>query len=449
MKQRMLDRLNPAQLIIMYYVISVTISTILLSLPISLKPGVKWEFIDVLFMAVSAVSVTGLSVVDVSQTFNTTGLFLLMFVLQFGGIGIMSLGTFFWLILGRKIGLKERQLIMTDQNQTKLSGLVKLLIEIVKMILIIEVIGAIVLGLYFLQYFSDWKEAFLHGLFLSVSATTNAGFDISGNSMVPYAKDYFLQIITIILITLGAIGFPVLIEIKEYFSRDNHYPYKYRFSLFTKITSFTFGALIVVGTLLIILLEKNGFFADKSWTDTFFYSLFISSNTRSGGLTTMDVSQFSEPTTLLLSFLMFIGASPSSVGGGIRTTTFAIMFLFVINFATGNRAIKVFKREICEEDIYKAVAVMTMGVTMCFLSIFIMTITESLNIVEIIFEVCSAFGSVGLSLGVTSDLSITGKIVVMILMFIGRVGIISFLFIIGRQEKTGHYQYPKEKIIIG
>ncbi|MBM7691111.1 Trk-type K+ transport system membrane component [Peribacillus deserti] len=448
MKTRLLNKLSPAQLIIVYYVVSVTISTILLNLPVSLKPGVEWEFIDILFMAVSAVSVTGLSVVDVGQTFSTTGLFLLMFVLQFGGIGIMSLGTFFWLILGRKIGLKERQLIMTDQNQTKLSGLVKLLIQIVQIILFIEIAGAIILGLYFLNYFPDWKEAFLHGLFLSVSATTNAGFDISGSSMIPYAKDYFIQIITIILITLGAIGFPVLIEVKEYFSR-NHYPYKYRFSLFTKITSFTFGALIVVGTVLIFLLERNGFFTDKTWTETFFYSLFISSNTRSGGLTTMDVNQFSEPTTLLLSFLMFIGASPSSVGGGIRTTTFAIMFLFVINFATGNRAIKVFKREICEEDIYKAVAVMTMGLTMCFLSIFIMTITESLTISEIIFEVCSAFGSVGLSLGITAKLSFTGKIVVMILMFIGRVGIISFLFIIGRQEKTGHYQYPKEKIIIG
>ncbi|WP_409298688.1 TrkH family potassium uptake protein [Peribacillus sp. SCS-26] len=442
--------LSPAQLIIVYYVVSVTVSTLLLSLPVALKPGVKIDFMETLFTAVSAVSVTGLTVIDVSETFSTTGLFLLIFILQFGGIGIMTLGTFFWLIMGRKIGIKERQLIMTDQNQTQLSGLVKLLIQIVQLVLIIELAGALVLTLYFSSYFPSWKEAFIHGLFLSVSATTNAGFDISGESLIPFAKDYFIQTVTIILITLGAIGFPVLIEVKEYLSRrKDKFPYRFRFSLFTKITTFTYAALIVVGTLLIYFLERKHFLLDKSALDTFFYSIFVSSNTRSGGLTTMNISEFTAPTELLLSFLMFIGASPSSVGGGIRTTTFAVMFLFVINFATGNRAIKVFKREIYEEDIYKAVAVMTMGVTLCSLSIFILSITEDLSLNQIVFEVCSAFGSVGLSLGITPELTNVGRIVIMILMFIGRVGIISFLFIIGRQEKTGNYQYPKEKIIIG
>jgi Trk-type K+ transport system membrane component len=403
---------------------------------------------DALFTAVSAVSVTGLTVVSLPEVYNEVGYFILMFVLQFGGIGIMTLGTFFWLIVGKKIGLKERQLIMTDQNQSNLSGLVKLLIQIIQIFVVIEMIGALVLGIYFLNYFPNGKEAFLNGLFLAVSATTNAGFDITGISMIPFKDDYFVQFITIILLTLGAIGFPVLIELREFLSNSAR-TYKFHFSLFTKLTSVTFFSLIVGGTILIYLLEINRFFKNKNWHESFFYSLFMSSNTRSGGLATMNVSDFSEPTLLLLSILMFIGASPSSVGGGIRTTTLAIMILFLWNFMRGRRSIKVFKREIHPDDIRKATAVMIMGSLLCIMAVFILSITENFTLMQIIFEVCSAFGSVGLSMGITPDLSNTGKIVIMIIMFIGRVGITSLLYIIGHKEVTENFHYPKERVIIG
>lgn len=446
--KKILSKLTPAQLIVGYYVLAVSISTVLLSLPVALKPGVEFGFMGALFTAVSAVSVTGLTVVSLPEVYNEVGYFILMFVLQFGGIGIMTLGTFFWLIVGKKIGLKERQLIMTDQNQSNLSGLVKLLIQIIQIFVVIEMIGALVLGIYFLNYFPDGKEAFLNGLFLAVSATTNAGFDITGISMIPFKDDYFVQFITIILLTLGAIGFPVLIELKEFLSNKAR-TYKFHFSLFTKLTSVTFFSLIVGGTILIYLLEINGFFKGKNWHESFFYSLFMSSNTRSGGLATMNVSDFSEPTLLLLSILMFIGASPSSVGGGIRTTTLAIMILFLWNFMRGRRSIKVFKREIHPDDIRKATAVMIMGSLLCIMAVFILSITENFTLMQIIFEVCSAFGSVGLSMGITPDLSNTGKIVIMIIMFIGRVGITSLLYIIGHKEVTENFHYPKERVIIG
>ncbi|MCM3672751.1 TrkH family potassium uptake protein [Peribacillus simplex] len=446
--KKILSKLTPAQLIVGYYFLAVSISTVLLSLPVALKPGVEFEFMDALFTAVSAVSVTGLTVVSLPEVYNEVGYFILMFVLQFGGIGIMTLGTFFWLILGKKIGLKERQLIMTDQNQSNLSGLVKLLIQIIQIFVVIEMIGALVLGIYFLNYFPNWKEAFLNGLFLAVSATTNAGFDITGISMIPFKDDYFVQFITIILLTLGAIGFPVLIELKEFLSNRAR-TYKFHFSLFTKLTSVTFLCLIIGGTILIFLLEMKGFFKDKGWHESFFYSLFMSSNTRSGGLTTMNVSDFSEPTLLLMSILMFIGASPSSVGGGIRTTTLAIMILFLWNFMRGRRSVKVFKREIHPDDIRKATAVMIMGSLLCIIAVFILSITENFTLMQIIFEVCSAFGSVGLSMGITPELSNTGKIVIMIIMFIGRVGITSLLYIIGHKEVTENFHYPKERVIIG
>ena len=240
-----LNRLTPAQLIVVYYILAVAVSMSLLSLPIAIRSEAKWTFLDATFTAASAVSVTGLTTVSIIDTFTVPGIFILMFVLQFGGIGIMTLGTFFWLIIRKKIGLRERTLIMTDQNQTNMSGLVKLLKEILVIVILIEIIGALILGTYFLKFFPTWQEAYLQGMFASVSATTNAGFDITGASLIPFANDYFVQSINIILLTLGAIGFPVLIEVKGFLLRKNKKA-AYHFSLYTKITTITFFGLLFV-----------------------------------------------------------------------------------------------------------------------------------------------------------------------------------------------------------
>ncbi|MBD8067442.1 TrkH family potassium uptake protein [Bacillus sp. PS06] len=442
-----LNKLTPAQLIVIFYFIAVSVSVILLTLPVAHNPGVEVNFIDALFTAVSAVSVTGLSVVSIADTFSVTGVFLLAFVLQFGGIGVMALGTFIWLVMGRKIGLRERKLIMIDQNQTNLSGLVSLLKHILIIMLVVEACGALILGTYFLNYFPTWQEAYLHGFFASVSATTNGGFDITGASLVPFANDYFVQFITMLLITLGAIGFPVLIEVKDFlFSKEMK---RYRFSLFTKLTTLTFLMLIVFGMLMILILEFNHFFHGKSWHQTFFYALFQSVTTRSGGLSTMDIGQFTDSTLLVICGLMFIGASPSSVGGGIRTTTFALNILFLFHFARGKKNIKLFKREIHHDDVTKSLVVTMMAILLCFSSMVILSITEPFSLLEILFEVCSAFGTTGLSMGITPYMSDIGKIIIMILMFIGRIGILSFLFLISKKAVDPNYHYPKERLIIG
>lgn len=336
---------------------------------------------------------------------------------------------------------------MTDQNQMNLSGLVNLLKQILLLVILIEIVGAVVLGTYFLSYYPSWQEAYMHGLFASVSATTNAGFDITGQSFIPFKHDYFVQVITVLLITLGAIGFPVLIEVKNFIM--NKEKKRHHFSLFTKITTTTFGLLLIVGTLLIIVMEFNHFFQGMSWHESFFYAFFQSASTRSGGLATMNLAEFSLPTLMMLSGMMFIGASPSSVGGGIRTTTFALNLLFLYHFAKGNQTIKIFRREIHQQDVLKSLVVTMVAVLLCFTSVIILTITEDHTLIEIIFEVCSAFGTTGLSLGITPDLSAVGKCVIMILMFIGRVGILSFLFMIGGKEKKANYHYPKERLIIG
>jgi Trk-type K+ transport system membrane component len=208
-------RITSVQMLVMFSFAAVILSTILLLMPITLKDGAELTLLDALFISASAVSVTGLSTVSLTDILSVPGTFIFAFILQFGGIGVMTLGTFIWLLLGKKIGLKERKLIMTDQNQTNLAGLVILMRQILLIMIVIELIGTFILGLYFSNYFPTWEEAFLQGFFASISATTNAGFDITGESLVPFANDYFIQTINILLMIFGSIGFPVLIEIKE------------------------------------------------------------------------------------------------------------------------------------------------------------------------------------------------------------------------------------------
>jgi len=442
-----LRRFTPAQVIVFYYFLAIAFSLLLMNLPGVYLPGVNISFIDSLFTAVSAVSVTGLTPISIGSTYSVFGICMLMLVLQIGGIGIMSIGTFFWLLVKKRIGLRERQLIMVEHNQYSLAGLVHLIKEIIKIILLIEIIGGLIFTAYILRFYDSFSEALLNGMFMSVSATTNAGFDITGTSLTQYFNDYFVQTLTMILIILGAIGFPVLIEVKSYFSKKVPH---FRFSLFTKITTATFGSLLVFGTVMIFILESMHSFKGMAWHEKLFTSLFHSVSSRSGGLTTYDVTKFSEATDIFISSLMFIGASPSSVGGGIRTTTFAIAVLFLINFARGNEVINVFKRQIKLIDVFRSYAVIILALLMVMTALLILLITEpGVPVVALLFEITSAFGTCGMSLGITSELSVTGKVIIMLLMFIGRVGLISFLFTLGGKTKKLNYHYPKERVIIG
>lgn len=441
-------QLSPFKIIAGYYLLTVLIATLLLSLPGMQQPGVPYSFMDTLFTAFSAVSVTGLTTVNINEIYTTTGIVILMIILQIGGIGIMALGTFLWVFTKRRISLKQRQLIMTDQNQHRLSGLVRMLKQIIIIFFLIEIVGAIVLGCYFLSYFPTWQEAFLNGLFISVSATTNAGFDLTGASLQPFSHDYFVQIVNMILIFSGAIGFPVLIEVKDIVKKRLKKE-KAHFSLFTKLTTWTYIILFIAGAILFIIFESRGFLQGKAWHESLFYGLFQSISTRSSGLTTLDVTLLTDETLLVLALLMFIGASPSSVGGGIRTTTFALNILFLYNFSRGRRSIQLFHREIHDEDLLKSFVVTLFAVMICFVSFLLLSVSEEQLLLAIIFEVCSAFGTSGMSMGITAELSNFGKMVLMLLMFIGRVGILSFIFIMGGNDKKKSFHYPKERVIIG
>ncbi|UXR70140.1 TrkH family potassium uptake protein [Staphylococcus sp. IVB6246] len=441
---------SPQQGIVMYYLFAIIVAFLLLNLPGVHKPGVQVAPIDTLFVAVSGVSVTGLTPINISETYSSFGYIVILFILNTGGIGVMAIGTLLWVVLGKHIGIRERQLIMLDNNKDSMSGTVRLILDIVRAILVIEFVGATLLTFYFYRDLHNLQEAILQGVFVSISATTNGGLDITGDSLIPYANDYFVQTIVMFLIVLGSIGFPVLLEIKAYIK--NRIP-NFRFSLFTKVTTVTYLAILVLGTIGILFIETNGVFKGETWHKTFFYALFQSVTTRSAGLQTFDVSQFSDATNLLMGGLMFIGSSPSSVGGGIRTTTFAILVLFILNYKPNaeRSAIKVFNREIHVQDIHRSFAVLILAVFFTFVGIFIIMLNEGghLEFIQIYFEIMSAFGTCGLSTGITSELGNISKVVLMILMFVGRVGLISFIIMISGNREVAKYHYPKEHIQIG
>lgn len=446
---KIIHKLSSVQLIFFFYLLAVIFSTLLLVLPIAHQSDVDLSLIDILFTAVSALSVTGLTTISIADSFSTTGIVFLTIILQLGAVGVMAIGTFIWIILGKKIGLKERRLIMTDQNQSHISGMVHLVKQIFILILTIEFIGFIILGTYYLQYYPTVGEAYFNGFFSTISATTNGGFDITGNSLRSFHNDYFVQFIHMILIIFGAIGYPVLIEVKEFLFLKPEKRRFVRFTLFTKVTSITFFILIIAGTLFIMVLDIGNHVMGKSWHEVLFGSLFQSVTTRSAGLSTLDVSQLSPENHIFMSFLMFIGASPSSAGGGIRTTTFALVVIFIITYARGGRSIRLFNREVYDEDLLKAVTVTLLAVAFVFVSVLTLSAIEPFSINQILFEVASAFGTVGLSLGITEDLTLFSKFVLMFLMFVGRVGIITFLLVFKNKTIAGKYHYPKEKMIIG
>ncbi len=432
--------LSPFRIILFSYVAAMFLFSLLLYLPVSQQPGVEMGYAEALFTSVSAVSVTGLTVIDVSETLSYTGVFFLALATQIGGIGIMTLGTLLWMLFRRKINLSQRMLIMVDQNQNKFAGLVSLMRGIFAVALLIELVGALILGTYYLTYFENVGEAYYHGAFAALSAFTNSGFDITGQSLIPFANDYFVQTITMLLLFAGAIGFPVLLELKHFLSRKTHL---FKFSLFTKITTTTYFIIFVIGALGIWAMESGNVFQGVSWHQQLATSLFASATARSAGLSTFNVSEFGSATLLFLSGLMIIGASPSSAGGGIRTTTIAVMFLSIKSFALGKEDVKVFGREIHPDDRQKAFIVLSVFFLLLFIAITLIVAFEGeadIPLIAIIFETASAFGTCGLSLGITSELSMPSQVVLIVLMLIGRVGLIAFLFSIRKKREEESFQ---------
>lgn len=447
------NHFSSIQIIVFYYILMTVLSLVLFYMPIFREPDSHVSFVDMLFMAISTVSVTGLSTFDINSVFNDNGIILLEILFQVGGLGIMMISTAFVIFSKRRITLKQRQLIMTDKNQPRLSGIVRLIRITFAILIWFQLLFGTFFSIYFYYrgYFDRWRDAVFYGFYQAISAVTNSGFDVTGDSIKPFAHDYFFLILIMFLIFVGGIGFPVLMECREWllYKRSNA-KLPFRFSLFTKLAVLAFVILFVSGTVLIYLLEKDHLFQDSNMSVKWINSMFYSITTRNAGLQIHDLGDFQITTLIIFSLLMFIGCSPSSVGGGIRTTTVAIIGLYLYSFLKSEDNINIFGRRIDQDDVRKSVVVFMLSLGMCFFCIVFLSATEEQTLISIIIEVTSAFGTTGLSLGITGDLSVVGKITIATLMFIGRIGMLyTLMLFVPKETRDLGYEYPSEKIIIG
>ncbi|HBL6210972.1 TPA: TrkH family potassium uptake protein [Enterococcus faecium] len=447
------NHFSSIQIIVFYYILMTVLSLVLFYMPIFREPDSHVSFVDMLFMAISTVSVTGLSTFDINSVFNDNGIILLEILFQVGGLGIMMISTAFVIFSKRRITLKQRQLIMTDMNQPRLSGIVRLIRITFAILIWFQLLFGTFFSIYFYYrgYFDRWRDAVFYGFYQAISAVTNSGFDVTGDSIKPFAHDYFFLILIMFLIFVGGIGFPVLMECREWllYKRSNA-KLPFRFSLFTKLAVLAFVILFVSGTVLIYLLEKDHLFQDSNMSVKWINSMFYSITSRNAGLQIHDLGDFQITTLIIFSLLMFIGCSPSSVGGGIRTTTVAIIGLYLYSFLKSEDNINIFGRRIDQDDVRKSVVVFMLSLGMCFFCIVFLSATEEQTLISIIIEVTSAFGTTGLSLGITGDLSVVGKITIATLMFIGRIGMLyTLMLFVPKETRDLGYEYPSEKIIIG
>ncbi len=441
-------RLTPYQILVIGFASLVIFGAFLLTLPISTQSGERTVFIDALFTATSAVCVTGLVVVDTGTYYSYFGQTILLLLIQVGALGIMTMSTLFALLIGKKIRLKERLLMQEALNQLSVSGVVRLTIYIIRTTLLIEFIGGTLLALLWYQDMG-WQGVYF-GYWHAASAFCNAGFDLFGPVSGPYSSltaytDHIAVNITIAgLIILGGLGFPVLHDIWSSRSFSE-------FSLHSKIVLITSAILIAAGALLIFVFEQANpnTMSQLPIQTKWISSLFQSVTSRTAGYNTIDIGKMYDGTLLLLIILMFIGASPSSTGGGIKTSTAAVLVIAILALARGRHDAECFERRIPKDSIYKAFSIMLISFMLVVAVTMALTITEQASFIIILFEVVSAFGTVGLSAGITPYLSDAGKVWLILTMFAGRVGPMTLALAIAMRIQKAQIQYPDGKIIIG
>jgi len=432
-----------AQFLVIGYFIVIFSGSILLMLPMATTAEGSMGFINALFTSTSATCVTGLIVVNTSTAFTVFGQLVIMFLIQIGGIGIMTMSSLIALVIGRKIGLKERLLIKDDLDHLQMSGMVRLVKYVLTFTFVIEGTAALILFIRFIFDYSFWRALYL-AIFHSVSAFNNAGFDLFGNSLEGFTGDIVVNFVVMALIVLGGIGFAVMAELYDNRRIKN-------FTLQTKMVLIFTLLLIVIGFFSFLFLEYNNpaTIGNLPFGEKLLASLFLSITPRTAGFNTVPTGQLHSSTLFLTIVLMFIGASPGSTGGGIKTTTFGVLLMTVWNLIKGKDDIEVFKRRLEKDIVFKAVVTTFLALTLVIVVTMILSITEGKNFMSIMFETVSAFGTVGLSTGITSTLSEIGKALITFTMFVGRVGPLTLALALAERKRKGVYHYPKENIMVG
>jgi potassium uptake TrkH family protein len=446
--------LSPSTLFIFSFIVLIFIGAGLLMLPQMTYETNRITFFDALFTSISASCVTGLIVVDTATVFTPKGQGILMVLMQLGGLSMIVFATFFSTVAGAKFGIKQQTMIKEYFSVESLLGTSGLIRQIILISLVIELSGAILL--YFNWQpglFAGTEEKIFQSVFHSVSAFNNAGFSLFTNGLYEdvVRNNYFIHIIIAVLIFFGGIGFPA---IRDMFSIQNmrtrlYYPWK-TLKLSTQVALYTSVALIVVGFISFFFLEYHRTLNGYSDIEKIVISIFQSVTARTAGFNTVDFAIISQPMIIIFIFLMFIGASSGSTGGGIKTSTFTLLILAALSTIKGRRDYVIGKNKISFELMNRAFSLAFFASGIVFTGVFILSITDpNIPILQLVFEEVSAFATVGLSTGITAKLSVAGKIVLMFTMFIGRVGILTLAFSLSNEVKSNNFKYPSAHIMVG
>jgi len=439
------SRLSPQQVLVIGFAALIIGGGLLLSLPVASRGGDRLPFADALFTSTSAVCVTGLAVVDTYDQFSLFGQLVIICLIQIGGLGIMTISTLVFLILGKRVTLRGRILIQEAMNQLSLEGMVRLIKKVIAVTVVVEGAGAILLALRWAGEMSFPKAAY-YGMFHAVSAFCNAGFDLFGESgsLTTYRGDIPVNLIITSLIIIGGLGFTVVAELLEN-------PYGAKRSLHTRLVISTTVPLIAVGTIVVLLLEGGNpnTLAPLEVGEKIRASYFQAVTARTAGFSTIPSGNLRPQTLFFLITLMFIGASPGSTGGGIKTTTFIALFLAVLSVIRGRDDVEVYERRIPKRIIARALAVSMISLAMVVLITIILSTMQNFEFLEVLFETTSAFGTVGLSTGITPHLALPGKILIMLTMFSGRLGPLTVATAIAQKQHIVQVRYPEEKVMVG
>jgi trk system potassium uptake protein len=438
--------LSSSRIILLSFAVPILIGAILLSLPISSEAGSEIGWLNALFTSTSAVSVTGLAVVDTGATFSTFGQIVILCLIQFGGLGFMTYSVLVAVVLGKKIGLKDRLLIQQSTNAISVQGVVKLSLGIITVALLFELIGAFILAF---RWMGDmgFASAFYYGIFHSVSSFNNAGFGLWSDSLSGYVGDPLVNIVITVLFIVGGLGFTVILDLWKNRSWR-------KLSLHSKIVIIASTLLCAAGFVVIVVIEWGNpdTFELLTWSEKLWAGYFQGVVTRTAGFNTIDIASMMTASQFFMIFLMFIGASSGSTGGGIKTTTFVVLVLALISIVKGKQDTHILQRRIPPALIMRAFAVLVISVSVVIIVTFLLTLSEhslQKDFMEVLFEVTSAFGTVGLSMGLTAELSPLGKLLIIITMFIGRLGPLTLVFALSQKQNQVKYRYPEEKVIIG
>ncbi len=456
--QRLVQKsVHPARLFMLSFLILIFLGTFLLLLPKATYKGIS--LLDALFTATSAVCVTGLTVVDTGTYFTRLGQFIIMLLIQVGGLGVMTFTTFFITLLGG-VSLREKVLLSEIFNEKSLAKISSTIIRILFLTFTIEFIGAVALFNFLPDsLFKNKSDKIFHSVFHSISAFCNAGFSTFSNNLIAI-KYNVPSILTIALLFIaGGLGFIVLTEYTEKpvlrvlrsmkFFRERIQPQSVTLSLHSRLALSTSLILIILGTFSFFILEFNNTLRDESFFYKVLHSFFQAVTPRTAGFNTLDISQLSVATSLLVILLMWIGASPGSTGGGIKTTSFALIILKITSVATGRERVEIFKKQVHEETVMRAFVSAIFSILLLSVATFFLTLVETgRNLGDLFFEVVSAFGTVGLSRGVTSNLTNVGKLIIIMMMFVGRVGVLTVSFALFGKIERRSYEFKKENILV-